>query len=88
MTHDAAVVINVTIREESGVYYANSADLIGLHVCGNDVEQTCQRVLKSIKAIFKHSRNIDVEVMPATDMETYPAVKVPCGQFVVHRLAA
>ena len=85
MTQDAALVIKVAIREDSGVYYANSIDLIGLHVCGTNLEQTCVRVIKAIKALFKHSRGMDVEVMPVTDTEAFPQTKLPVDTFVVHR---
>jgi len=84
MRPDVAAVLKVAVREDSGVYYANSADLIGLHVCGTNLEQTCLRVVKAVKAIFKHSRGMDVEVIPATDMQTFPEIKTPCEQFVVH----
>ena len=66
MTQDSALIIRVNLRKESGMFYADSSDLLGLHVCGTTPEKTCQTVIKAVKALFKHNRNMDVDVVPAT----------------------
>jgi predicted RNase H-like HicB family nuclease len=89
MTKGAAYLLRVNMRTESGIWHASSNDLPGLHVCGDSIEKTCERVIKAIKAIFKHSKKLDVEVVPASDMNAFPEVKMPCEQFVIQqRLAA
>jgi len=89
MTHEGALVLKVSVRQEGPVFYANSADLIGLHVCGDTLDIVCERVVKSVKAIFKHARGVDVEVLPtAQDFASFPSAKPTCEQFVVHRAAA
>ena len=89
MNHDAALIINVDIREESGVYFADSRDLPGLHICGRTAQQTCATVIKAVKALFKHNRNMDVEVVPATDdSESFPEIQGLCERFVVQRARA
>lgn len=86
MSHEGAAIIRVNVRQESGFLYANSVDLLGLHVCGNSFEQVCERVVKTIKAIFRHGRGIEVEVLPASaDVESFPLPKPNCERFVVHR---
>ena len=88
MTH-SALIIRVNVKEEPGFFYADSPDLPGLHVCGKTEEQTCTTVIKAIKALFKHNRKMDVEVVPATkNEESFPNLTWPCEQFVVQRLAA
>ena len=89
MTLDSALIIRVNIKEEPGFFYADSQDLPGLHVCGKSPEQICATVIKAVKALFKHNRNMDVEVIPATvDKDNFPRMTGPCEQFVVQRLAA
>ena len=89
MTRDSALIIRVSIQEEPGFFYADSPDLPGLHVCGKTQEQTCTTVIKAIKALFKHNRNMNVIVIPATqDEDNFPQLSGLCEQFVVQRLAA
>lgn len=89
MTHDAALIIRVNLREDSGYYYADSPDLLGLHICGKTPEQTCETMMKAVKALFKYNRKMDVEVVPATtNEESFPRLTGVCDQFVVQRLAA
>ena len=88
MTNDAATVIRVKLSDEAGVWHASSNDLAGLHVCGLTVEVTCQRVLKAIKAIYKHGRGMDVEVIPATTPDEFPILTKPCDHVVVRRIHA
>jgi hypothetical protein len=84
MTQDAAWIIRVNLRRESGMFYAESPDLIGLHICGKTQEQTCDTVIKAVKALIKHNRNLDVEVLPATHSEdNFPRISGPCEQFAV-----
>lgn len=90
MTQDAALIIRVSLRREGDLFYAHSTDVPGLHICGPTAEQTCSTVIKAVKALFKHNRNMDVEVLPTTtDTEQFPRVTGPCEQFaVVSRLNA
>ena len=89
MTHDSALIIRIDFRQEAEYFYAESPDLLGLHICGISAEQTCLTMIKAVKALFKHNRNMDVEVLPATtDGERFPELTGPCEQFVVHRLTA
>ena len=89
MTQDAALILRVNLRRESGMFYADSPDLLGLHICGPTAEQTCQTVIKAVKALFKHNRKMDVEVVPATtDKESFPRITGLCEQFIVQRLYA
>jgi len=84
MTHDAAWIIRVNLRREADMFYADSPDLMGLHICGKTAEQTCETVMKAVKALFKHNRNMDVEVLPATTSgENFPRISGPCEQFAV-----
>jgi hypothetical protein len=42
-----------------------------------------------VKALFKHNRNMDVEVVPATDdSESFPEIRGLCERFVVQRARA
>lgn len=89
MTQDAALIVRVNLRREAGMFYADSPDLLGLHICGQTAEQTCLTVMKAVKALFKHNRGMDVEVIPATtNNEDFPRLTGLCNQFVVHRLSA
>lgn len=86
---DLAHVVKIAIHGDSGQgYYAHSADIPGLHVCGESLELTCGRIVKAIKAIFKHSRGMDVDVRPATLGLDDGAPQEKCDHFVVQRLAA
>jgi hypothetical protein len=86
MTHDSALIIRVKVTEDSGIYYADSPDLLGLHICGHSYEQTCKTVIKAVKALFKHNRKMDVEVIPATnDVKNFPRITGECEQYVVQR---
>jgi len=89
MTLDSALIIRVNIQESHGIFYADSPDLLGLHICGDTQEKTCSTVIRAVKALFKHNRQMDVEVIPATeDQNSFPRMTGPCQQFVVHRAAA
>lgn len=84
MTQDSAFIIRVNLRRESDMFYADSPDLLGLHICGPTAEQTCQSVMKAVKALFKHNRGMDVEVLVATNSEqNFPRHTGPCEQFAV-----
>lgn len=91
MTQDAAVLIRVNVREEPDYFYAASPDLPGLHVCGGTREQLCDSLIRALKALFKHNRNLDVQVLPVVPPESddFPLMPAACfgDQFVVHRLA-
>jgi hypothetical protein len=84
MTQDAALIIRVNLRKDAGYFYADSPDLLGLHICGKTAEQTCETVMKAVKALFKHNRGMDVEVLPATTSDqNFPRISGPCEQFAV-----
>ena len=88
MKQNAALIIRVKVTNDSGVFYAESPDLLGLHICGRSYEQTCQTVIKAVKALFRHNRNMDVEVVPATNnVESFPMFTGECEQYVVQRAA-
>ena len=85
--HEGALVLQVNVRPDpSGVFYANSPDLVGLHVCGHSLEQVHALVVKAIKAIFKHSRKQDVQVFPIAENDSF-SPKVDADKFIVHRAA-
>ena len=89
MTQDAALIIRVNLKNEASMFYADSPDLLGLHICGPTAEQTCETVIKAVKALFKHNRGLNVNVIPVTtDTASFPKLAGPCGQFVVQRMAA
>lgn len=84
-----ALIIRVNVKEEAGYWYANSPDLLGLHICGRSAEQACSSALKAVKALFKHNRGLDVDVMPATEeQDSFPRLKGPVDRFVVQPMHA
>lgn len=86
MTNDSALIIQVNMKEEMGYCYADSPDLVGLHICGKTPEQTLSAVITAVKALFKHNRKMNVEVVPATtDNESFPRLSGPVRKFVVQR---
>ena len=88
MTTIGALLIKLNIREDGDFFYASSPDLLGLHVCGSSVQKTCDLVEKAIKAIFKHSRGIDVSVLPVTTDKEFPSMKMNCEQLVIQQQLA
>lgn len=84
MTHGTPVT-TVTVRcvETNGRYLVYSDDVPGLHVWAESEEQLCERVAKGIKLLFKWNRKLDVEVLPASDPETFPNVPRLCDRFVI-----
>jgi hypothetical protein len=86
---EGALILHVNVRPDpSGVLYANSPDLVGLHVCGQTIEQVQERVVKAIKAIFRHSQRQNVEVFPVAESLESFAPKHDADKFIVHRKAA
>jgi len=89
MTQNSAMIVSLTVRQQSGMYYVTSSNLPGLNVCGDDVERTYQSVVKVVKALFKHNWGFEVEVWPATtDGKEFPKMMHLCDQIVVQRKAA
>lgn len=86
MTQDAVTIIQVNVREEMGMCYADSPDLLGLHICGKTREQTLETVMKAVKALFKHNRKVDVTVKPVTDAASFPKIGGPVRQFAVQAM--
>jgi predicted RNase H-like HicB family nuclease len=83
MTANAALVIKVELKKEDGIYYASSADLPGLHVCGYTADQTCDSVIEAVAVLLKHNRGMDVRVVPATNnLNEFPNLENHCNQFV------
>lgn len=88
MTQDAALIIKVNVTHEHGLFYAESPDLLGLHICGETPEQLCATVVKAVKALFKYNRQMDVDVIPATSKGSdFPGALLDCDHLVV-QLAA
>lgn len=90
MTQDAALLIRVHVREDAEHFYAASADLPGLHICGASREDLCASTIKAVKALFKYNRGMDVEVTPvAVDADSFPRMPMACvgDQFVIQRMA-
>jgi hypothetical protein len=85
MTGNAAIIVRVTMRESPEFWYATSPDLPGLHVCGETHEQVCGAIVKGVKALFKHNRKMDVEVLPITSSDDFPKISGPVQEFAVHR---
>lgn len=85
-TMQGAKIIHVNVRPDpSGVLYANSPDLRGLHVCADTFEKLQERVVKVIKAIFLYGHKQSVEVFPEADnLDDFQAKRSP-DKFIVHR---
>ena len=84
MTQSATLVIKVDIREDAGIYYASSPDLMGLHLRGPSKEKICESVVKTVKALFKHNRQMDVDVtLASADIENFPSNNGACDMLVV-----
>lgn len=91
MTQDAALLIRVHVREDAEHFYAASTDLPGLHICAETREALCASTMKAVKALFKHNRGLDVDVLPvANSPESFPEMPMACvgDQFVIQRMAA
>lgn len=76
------VIVNVA--HQGNYFIATSNDVPGLHVWGDSEQQICERVMQSIKLLFKWNRKLDVEVFQESDPATFP--KLPergCNRFVV-----
>lgn len=83
MTAESALVINVQITKEDDIYYASSADLPGLHVCGYSEDQTCNSVIKAVAELLRRNRGMNVRVIPATNnLEEFQSAQRCYSQFV------
>lgn len=80
----SAVMVKVDIQETAGMFYASSADVQGLHVCGETAEQACESTVKAIKFLFKHNHGLDVSVVPLRRGESEMMAPPPavCDRFV------
>lgn len=84
MTQSATLVIKVDIREDAGMYYASSPDLMGLHLRGSSKEKICESVVRTVKALFKHNRQMDVDVtLASADIDNFPNKEAACDMLVV-----
>lgn len=83
MTANSALVINVDITKEGNFYYASSADLAGLHVCGESPDQACDLAMEAAVILLKCNRGMNVRILPATtDINEFPHLAHHCNQFV------
>ncbi|GAB1389880.1 MAG: hypothetical protein AMXMBFR78_11500 [Rubrivivax sp.] len=88
MGNEAALIVQVRVQKLDGLFYAASADVPGLHVCGESIEQTIESTLKAVKELFRVNREIDVHVVPASDdVESFPRVTRPIEHLVVQRVS-
>lgn len=90
MTHNAALLIRVHVREKEDHFYAASTDLPGLHVCGRTREALNASMIKAVKALFRYNHAMDVDVTPvARDIDSFPEMAMAnvSDQFVVQRMA-
>ena len=84
MNQNATLVIKVDIREEADGFYASSPDLMGLHLRGPSKEKICESIVKTVKALFKHNRQIDVDVtLASADIDSFPSMDGICDMLVV-----
>ena len=89
MTNRSPVaIIHVQIVPNAGSFFASSNDLPGLHVAASSEEKLCDRVIQAIKFLFKTNRGMEVDVVPAVNVQSFPELTKPCDNFAVQRLAA
>lgn len=72
-------VVDVCIKERSGVYYVSSPDIPGLHLCGSDRKALLADAPAAIELLYKLNNNLDVRITWASDpvrFETIPTRKV------------
>jgi len=53
-------------------YWVTSEDVPGLFLAGSDLAQLYKDIAPAIQTLFKSNRGIDVEVRPATPLESFP----------------
>jgi hypothetical protein len=87
MTNEAAVILRINIQQTSGVFYAASPDLPGMHVCSETEDGLRESVSKAVKRLFKLNRGMDVMVAPVANGMEKPQ-HIRGDKFVVQRLAA
>lgn len=86
---EAALVVQINIRDEGDHFYAASPDVPGLHVCGLDLPETKKRAAAALQRLFKLNRGLDVVVSQLSDdVEGYPETFSTDGRFVVQRRQA
>lgn len=86
MGDESALIVAIRVQKLDDYFYASSQDVPGLHVCGETVEQTLASAKRSVQALFKQNRGLEVQVMPVSaDADSFPAVTGPVDKFVVHR---
>ena len=89
MGQTAPLLLKVDIREESGLFFASSPHLLGLHLCGPSKEQICDSLLRAVQLLFKQNRQMDVTVsIVNTDLETFPRMPENCEHLLVQQTSA
>lgn len=65
-------IVTVMIERRDGYIFAHSDDVPGLDLCSQNEESIAKNILAGIKLLFKLNRGLNVEVMPVTDLATFP----------------
>jgi hypothetical protein len=68
----SVTIVEVEIQRKDGYVFANSKDVPGLHLCSQDPQVVAQSIIPAIKMLFKLNRGLDVEVVPAADIDAFP----------------
>ena len=72
-------VIELNIENRGGYVYVSSEDVPGLHLWGDDIQKVCQKIIPAIKLLFRLNRGLDIEVMPASSPNEFPALIAGCS---------
>ena len=89
MGQTAPLLLKVGVREESGLFFASSPHLLGLHLCSPSKEQLCDSLIRAVQMLFKQNRKMDVTVsIVNTDLETFPRMPENCEHLLVQRTTA
>lgn len=63
--------VSVNLDLVDGIFYVNSNDIPGLHLCGRDLESLAIDTLEAIKVLYKKNKGLDVIVKPAADPDSF-----------------
>lgn len=74
---ETVAFIKVEIKEKDGRYYASSADLPGLHLCGDSLRDVRDDVGPMIERMYLINKGLRVKAAPAADAMSLEVPKAP-----------
>ena len=85
------VIITLSFENSGGFLRVSSPELPGLHLASRDFKAVMADVVPAVVGLFKANHGVDVSVVPASDIDTFPhkrpVLEIPVAKDTEHLIA-